>query len=190
MAIQVGTNPAHDTTHTITQQKVHGQSGASISIQSLSEEYPGVSFLTEPTQQGNGADADAILYSVSIPASLFSQMESNPEKRVEIEALIQDCVNAMKKSVRDLAGRGIEVTSCGTDLDDDGNPTMHSFVKTGDNTARKFSVSLPKNNKNNWPAILNDYHEKMIETLDAKNASADAQDDMLSFLGSTFSKSV
>ena len=66
--------------------KAKADSGASVILKGLSDRYPGMNFSTNTqafSQKGTN--------NIQIAPSILAQMQNNPDKRIEYEALIYDC---------------------------------------------------------------------------------------------------
>ena len=84
MAVKVGNSWVSETA--LTYAKAKSGSGTSVSLKALSDRYPGVNFTTNTqnfSQKGTN--------NIQIAANILVQMQNDPDKRVEYEALIYDC---------------------------------------------------------------------------------------------------
>lgn len=106
-------------------------------IKSLKEKFPNTKF-TVGTKPFSGTGTN----NVSISPKILKQMENDPEKRLEYEALIYDISNT------DLA-QGRKLKSGGFIVGDDGGLRAWSVSENNDGNGRNIA-NLNKKNKKSW----------------------------------------
>ena len=84
MAVKVGNSWVSETA--LTYAKAKSGSGTSVSLKALSDRYPGVNFTTN-TQNFSQKGTNKI----KIAPNIMVQIQNDPDKSVEYEALIYDC---------------------------------------------------------------------------------------------------
>lgn len=100
-------------------------------------------------------------------------MENNPDKRLEYEALIYDCNQAIK-NMPDKTPNGSTIKSFGFIINSDGSLGAWSISESGGDTKRN-RYSLDKNKKDSWlDEILEKRKQKKIK--DKKKIKAEEQE--------------
>ncbi len=117
-------------------QAEEGKSDSNV-LKNLSEKFPSVKF-TIGTKPFSGTGTN----NVSISPKILKQMENDPEKRIEYEALIYDIANT------DLA-QGRKLKSGGFIIGDDGGLRAWSVSEHNDGNNRNIA-NLNKNDKKSW----------------------------------------
>lgn len=109
----------------------------------LSEKFPDLKFSTNTAPfSAKGTN------NLAISPNILSQMQSDPEKRMEYEALIYDC-SQIKKTMPELFGKNSGVKAFGFIINADGSLGAWSISESRGTTNRK-SFLLPKNDKKSW----------------------------------------
>lgn len=142
-----------------------GQSTDSDVLKSLSEKYKDTKFIasTEPFQ-GKGTN------NIGISPNILRQMEQNPEKRLEYEALIYDCVQAAKNAP-DKTPNGADIVASGFIINADGSLGGWSISKMGGEKIR-HQTKLDKKNKESWQKKLYEkQREKAVKRKEQQKAS-------------------
>ena len=121
-------------------------------IKNLKEKFPNVNF-TVGTKPFSGTGTN----NVSISSKILKQMENDPEKRLEYEALIYDIANT------DLA-QGRKLKSGGFIIGDDGGLRAWSVSEHNDGNGRNIA-NLNKKNKKSW------LDEMLVNTVKKKKSS-------------------
>lgn len=157
-------------------------------LNDLKEKFPNLKFTvgTAPFS-GNGMD------NVSISPKILKQMESNPEKRMEYEALIYDIAHTEVPTT----APGRKVKSHGFIIEDDGGLRSWSISEYGDGNRRSQASAKRSEKKKWWQEILNPQKkkknslleqqrklvekqkEKAVEELEAKNLAQKEADERL-----------
>lgn len=126
-------------------------------LDKLSEKYPDLQFNTS-TKPFSGTGKN----NISIAPNILKEMENDPEKRLEYEALIYDC-NDVIKNMPDKTPNGATIKSFGFMINSDGSLGAWSISESGGNTNRN-RYSLDKNKKDSWlDKILEKKKQKKIE---------------------------
>lgn len=125
----------------------NGESTDSGVLQSLSEKYKDTNFITSTAPfQGKGMN------NIGISPNILRQMEQDPEKRLEYEALIYDCVQAAKNAPVKTAN-GADIVASGFIINADGSLGGWSISKMGGEKIR-HQTKLDKKNKESWQKKL------------------------------------
>mgnify|MGYP001061814293 CR=1 FL=1 len=107
MAVKVGNSWVSETA--LTYAKAKSGSGTSVSLKALSDRYPGVNFTTNTqnfSQKGTN--------NIQIAPNILVQMQNDPDKRVEYEALIYDCAQLVYSGKMSQGGMGYHIKAAGT----------------------------------------------------------------------------
>ena len=96
MAVKVGNSWVSEAA--LSYAKVKADSGESATLNGLLDRYPGVNFSTNTqafSQKGTN--------NIQIAPIILAQMQNNPDKRIEYEALIYDCAKLISSGAMDWA---------------------------------------------------------------------------------------
>ena len=107
MAVKVGNSWVSEAA--LSYAKVKADSGESATLNGLLDRYPGVNFSTNTqafSQKGTN--------NIQITPIILAQMQNNPDKRIEYEALIYDCAKLISSGAMDWAPAGSHVKAAGT----------------------------------------------------------------------------
>jgi len=102
MAVKVGNSWVSEMA--LTYAKAKSGSGTSVSLKALSDRYPGVNFTTNTqnfSQKGTN--------NIQIAPNILVQMQNDPDKRVEYEALIYDCAQLVYSGKMSQGGMGYHI---------------------------------------------------------------------------------
>lgn len=150
MPVKVGNSYVTEAAYSYAQAQVAEESEGGV-LQSLAKQFPNLKFST------NTAPFSASgLNNMAISPKILREMENDPEKRLEYEALIYD--------VAQLQITNPTVKSHGTILDANGGLSMWSVSQSGDDTKRT-KTSLNKNEPKTW-------WQALLESLDDKRSAA------------------
>ena len=118
-------------------------------LKGLKEKFPDLKFQVGAAPfSGNG------LRNVSISPKILREMQNNPEKRVEYEALLYDVSNLNWE-------QNPTVKSSGVIIDDNGEMSMWSISKSDGGENKRVKVLLDKNDKKSWwQTLLDELHAK------------------------------
>lgn len=162
MAVKVGNSWVTEAAYAYAKSKVEESAGCenkkgSSMLDELSEKYPDVNFNTSTKPfSGDGKN------NISIAPNILKQMENDPDKRLEYEALIYDC-NQVIKTMPDKTQNGATIKSFGFIIHADGSLSGWSVSESGGDTNRN-RYSLDKNKKDSWlDKILEKKKQKKIE---------------------------
>lgn len=117
-------------------------------LQDLSKKFPNLKFSV-----GTAPFSGSGLGNVAISPKILREMQENPDKRVEYEALLYDVANLNWN-------KNPSVKSSGVILDGDGGLSMWSISKSDDGKNRRAKTALDKNHKSWWQKILDDLNKK------------------------------
>lgn len=162
MAVKVGNSWVSEAAYAYAQSKVNENTCAedkkeNSMLNQLSEKYPDVQFNTS-TKPFSGKGKN----NISIAPNILKEMENDPDKRLEYEALIYDC-NQVIKNMPDKTPNGATIKSFGFMINADGSLSAWSVSESGGDTNRN-RYSLDKNKKDSWmDKILEKKKQKKIE---------------------------
>lgn len=154
MAVKIGNSWVSEAALTYAKGVTNsGQSTGSDVLKSLSEKYKDTNFIasTEPFQ-GKGTN------NIGISPNILRQMEQDPEKRLEYEALIYDCVQTAKSAPVKTAN-GSDIAASGFIINADGSLGGWSITKSNGEKTRN-QTKLDKKDKESWQKKL---YEKQKE---------------------------
>lgn len=138
MAVKVGNSWVSEAAYTYAKSRVENQKsgdGSSV-LKELQEKYPDTNFRigTAPFQ-GTGYN------NISIAPNILKEMEENPEKRMEYEALIYD-ITSHQKTLNGNDG----LKAHGSIITEDGGLCGWGISQS----KNRSQISLNKKNKGNW----------------------------------------
>ena len=122
-------------------------------LKDLKEKFPDLKF-----QVGAAPFSGSGLKNVSISPKILREMQNNPEKRVEYEALLYDVSNLNWS-------QNPTVKSSGVIIDDNGEMSMWSISKSDGGENKRVKVLLDKNDKKSW-------WQTLLDELNAKKSAA------------------
>ena len=147
MPVKVGNSYVSEAALSFAQSQEN--SGGNV-LNDLKEKFPNLK-CTAPFS-GSG------LKNVSISPKILKEMQNNPEKRVEYEALLYDVSN-LNWNLNPT------VKSSGVIIDDKGEMSMWSISKSDDDgTTKRVKVTLDKNDKKSW-------WQNLLDELNAKKSA-------------------
>lgn len=164
MAIKVGNTMVSEAAYAFAKGNVGTDKQNKAILQELSEKFPNTNFTTN-TKPSPGKGTN----NIGIAPNILREMQNDPNKRIEYEALIYDCVEIQKSLPAKYAQKGVELTGHGFIINSDGSLSAWSVTKSG-GTDSKSSCLLPKDDKSSWIS-------KMLEKPSKKNASASVKKD-------------
>lgn len=149
MPVKVGNSYVSEAALSFAQSQEN--SGGAV-LNELKEKFPDLKFQvgTAPFS-GNG------LKNVSISPKILKEMQNNPEKRVEYEALLYDVSNLNWT-------QNPTVKSSGVIIDDKGEMSMWSISKSDGGENKRVKVTLDKNDKKSW-------WQNLLDELNAKKSA-------------------
>ena len=154
MPVKVGNSYVSEAALSFAQSQEN--SGGNV-LKDLKEKFPDLKFQigTAPFS-GNG------LNNVSISPKILKEMENNPEKRVEYEALIYDISNTQISSPN--------LKSHGFIIGDDGSLRGWGISQHDDGQIKRVKVTLDKNDKKSWwQALLDKINERKSAKIKSAN---------------------
>lgn len=142
MAVKVGNSWVSEAAYNYAKQSAESAQSKDGALQGLSEKFSEVNFSTNTAPyQGKGTR------NIAIAPNILRQMESNPEKRLEYEALIYDCTS-VQKSLPNRYGDS-KLVGHGFIIDSNGSLSAWSITQSGGEKSRS-SCLLPKQDKSSW----------------------------------------
>ena len=117
-------------------------------LQDLAEKFPNLKFSV-----GTAPFFGSGLGNVAISPKILREMQENPDKRVEYEALLYDVANLNWN-------RDPSVKSSGVIIDANGDMSMWSISKSDDGKNSRAKTALDKNHKSWWQKILDELNKK------------------------------
>lgn len=162
MAVKVGNSWVSETA--LTYAKAKADSGASVTLKGLSDRYPNINFSTNTqpfSQKGTN--------NIQIAPSILAQMQNNPEKRLEYEALIYDCAQLSYSGQINSNGH---IKAAGTIINADGSVSGWSISQDDVGNEVKHKTKLDKTQKDTWAdKLLEKQKEKRAQEKRADNLS-------------------
>lgn len=162
MAVKVGNSWVSETALACAKSKA--DSGASVTLKGLSERYPNINFSTNTqpfSQKGTN--------NIQIAPSILAQMQNNPEKRLEYEALIYDCAQLSYSGQINSNGH---IKAAGTIINADGSVSGWSISQDDAGNEVKHKTKLDKTKKDTWADKLKEKQtEKRAQEKRADNLS-------------------
>ena len=150
MPVKVGNSYVSEAALSFAQSQEN--SGGNV-LNDLKEKFPNLKF-----QVGTAPFSGSGLNNVSISPKILKEMQNNPEKRVEYEALLYDVSN-LNWNLNPT------VKSSGVIIDDKGEMSMWSISKSDDDgTTKRVKVTLDKNDKKSW-------WQNLLDELNAKKSA-------------------
>ena len=162
MAVKVGNSWVSE--KALTYAKAKADSGASVTLKGLSDRYPNINFSTNTqpfSQKGTN--------NIQIAPSILAQMQNNPEKRLEYEALIYDCAQLSYSGQINSNGH---IKAAGTIINADGSVSGWSISQDDAGNEVKHKTKLDKTKKDTWADKLKEkQNEKRAQEKRADNLS-------------------
>ena len=156
MAIQVGNSYVSESAYAQAKMKIEKEQNASSNVpskgnylKSLQDKFKGWN-ISANTQAYNGKG----LNNIGIAPNVLKDMEEDPEKRLEYEALMIDCKEATKSLASAFQQKGMNLTSHGFIIGADGSLSSWGVTESGDSNKNMAFGFLPKNNKKSWFNII------------------------------------
>lgn len=144
MAIKVGNSWVSEAAYAHAKSKTEKSKSDSNMLKNLSEKFPDTKFTTNTSPfKGTGKN------NIAVSSNILQQMENDPEKQLEYEALIYDCNSIAKSLSKQSFQGGKKLVSQGFIINSDGSLSSWSVSKS-DEKDTKSLYSLPKNNKKSW----------------------------------------
>lgn len=122
-------------------------------LEELSKQYPDINFSTNiaPFSQKG-------VRNIQIAPNILAEMQNDPEKRLEYEALIYDCATGI--DMLNHSGGGSYTKAAGFIINPDGSLGGWSISVSDDGSQSRSRVKLDKNKKETWAEKI---REKQIE---------------------------
>ncbi len=150
MPVKVGNSYVSEAALSFAQSQEN--SGGSI-FNELKEKFPDLKF-----QIGAAPFSGTGLKNVSISPKILKEMQNNPDKKLEYEALLYDVANLNWS-------QNPTVKSSGVIIDDKGEMSMWSISKSDDGGNKRVKVLLDKNDKKSWwQTLLDEINAKKSAT--------------------------
>lgn len=151
MAVKVGNSWVTEAAYAYAKGKQAEPSTGKGMLSQLSEKFPDTEFSTN-TDPFSGKDTN----NIAISPNILKEMEQDPEKRLEYEALVYDCVSLQKTLPAKFRQDGSKLQAFGFIIDSKGGLSAWSISKSTGEKGRAASQSLlPRQDKKSWlPRIL------------------------------------
>ncbi|MBO4401722.1 MAG: hypothetical protein J5809_07735 [Selenomonadaceae bacterium] len=146
MPVKVGQSYVSEAALSFAQASAEEYDGGNI-LKDLAKKFPNLKF-----SAGTAPFSGSGKGNVAISPKILREMQENPDKRVEYEALLYDVANLNWNN-------NPTVKSSGVIIDADGGMSMWSISKSDDGTKRAKSP-LDRNNKSWWQQILDSLSER------------------------------
>lgn len=141
MAVKVGNSWVSEAAYAYAKEKQASPKAGESMLSQLSEKYQDTNFTTN-TEPFSGKGFN----NIGIAPNILSEMEKDPEKQLEYEALIYDCVS-LQKSLSKEGG----LQSFGFIIDQNGGLRSWSISRVSDGKKQNlFQTSLPKHDRQSW----------------------------------------
>lgn len=144
MAIKVGNSYVSEAGYAYAKQKAQSEGQSGSVLEQLSKDYPDVNFSTSTSPyHGKGVN------NIAISPNILRQMQTDPDKRLEYEALIYGC-NKIQKSLEGKSSiTGKKIAAHGFIIDANGAVSSWRITRA-DNTESRCSTLLDKNDEPHW----------------------------------------
>lgn len=151
MAVKVGGSWVSEAAYAYAKSKQAEPKGKEGMLSQLSEKYAGTKFSTN-TEPFSGEGVN----NISISPNILNEMVKDPEKKLEYEALIYDCVELQKTLPGQFSQNGSRLKAFGFTIDHNGGLSAWSISEpAGKKGNDLFQCRLPKKGKQGWaPRIL------------------------------------
>ena len=153
MAVKVGNSWVSETA--LTYAKAKSGSGTSVSLKALSDRYPGVNFTTNTqnfSQKGTN--------NIQIAPNILVQMQNDPDKRVEYEALIYDCAQLVYNGKMSQGGMGYHIKAAGTVINADGSVSGWAITEDDNGDESREKTKLDKDKRDTWEKKILEMHKQ------------------------------
>ena len=144
MPVRIGNSYVSEAAASFAQSLAQEESSGKGILNDLKEQFPDLKF-----QIGTAPFSGTGLKNVSISPKILREMEKNPDKKLEYEALLYDVANLNWS--QNPTGK-----SSGVIIDDKGEMSMWSISKSDDGANKRVKVLLDKNDKKSWWQTLLD----------------------------------
>lgn len=143
MAVKVGNSWVSEEAYAYAKNRAAESNSGKDMLGELSEKFPDMKFSTNTAPfSAKGTN------NIAISPNILSQMQNDPEKRMEYEALIYDC-SQIKKTMPELFGKDSGIKAFGFIINADGSLGAWS-ISEAKKTKNRSSFLLPKNDKKSW----------------------------------------
>lgn len=141
MAIKVGNSYVSEAAYAYAKERAANKESRGM-MSGLSEKFPDVKFSTNT--QPFSADG---VNNIAIAPNILKEMENDPEKRLEYEALIYDCSQLIKSKSMNSDGN---IKSFGFIIESNGGLSAWSVSRGNSDNNVKNKFTLDKNKKESW----------------------------------------
>lgn len=146
MPVRIGSSYVSEAAVEFAKAAAAEDSGGNI-LKDLAAKFPSLKF-----RVGGGAFSGSGVGNVAISPKVLREMEENPDKRLEYEALLYDVANLNWNADPTVKASGVI-------LDADGNLSMWGISKSG-GTNRRTKATLSKDDRSWWQKILDGLSKK------------------------------
>lgn len=141
MAVKVGNSWVSEAALAYAKEKMNASSNGS--LDGLSNQYPDINFsanIAPFSQKG--------VKNIQIAPNILIEMQNDPEKRLEYEALIYDCATGIE--MLNHSGGGSHTKAAGFIINPDGSLGAWGISVSDDGKQVRSKVSLDKSKKDTW----------------------------------------
>ena len=173
MAVKVGNSWVSEAAYTYAKARQAEPNTGEGMLSQLSEKYPGTDFSTNTAPfSGKGT------HNIAIAPNILKEMEQDPDKRLEYEALVYDCVSLQKTLPETYRQNGSKLQAFGFIIDSKGGLSAWSISQSiGSKDKSASQCRLPKQDKKSWlPRILPKKKESQIKARKAKGQGSQFMD--------------
>lgn len=146
MAVKVGNSWVTEEAYAYAKAKQAEPKERKAMLSQLSEKFLDTDFSTN-TEPFSGKGVN----NIAISPNILKEMEQNPEKQLEYEALIYDCANLQKTLPGIYQKNGSKLEAFGFIIDSNGGLRAWGISKsTGSKEKNTFQCMLPRQDKKSW----------------------------------------
>lgn len=151
MAIKVGNSYVSEASYAYAKQNTQAGGQSASVLAQLSKDFPDVNFSTSTSPyRGNRVN------NIAVSPNILRQMQTDPDKRLEYEALIYDCNSLQKNLEGKSTMTGKKIAAHGFIIDANGGLSSWCITRA-DSIEGRYSTLLDKNDKPHWlTKILDD----------------------------------
>lgn len=146
MAVKVGNSWVSEAAYAYAKARQEEPKTGDGMLSQLSEKYPGTDFSTN-TEPFSGKGTR----NIAIAPNILKEMEQDPDKRLEYEALVYDCVSLQKTLPDTFRQNGSKLQAFGFIIDSKGGLSAWSISQPiGTKGKAASQCRLPRQDKGSW----------------------------------------
>lgn len=146
MAVKVGNSWVSEAALAYAKERANDKTGSI--MDELSNQYPEINFSTNTAPFSQSG-----VKNIQIAPNILAEMQNDPEKRLEYEALIYDCATGI--NMLNHSGGGFHTKAAGFIINSDGSLGAWGISVSDDGASQSRSkVKLDKNKKETWADII------------------------------------